>query len=286
MSNHLVESNRLNPVGHGTVSSVAMHSIVTWCEALYGAVSLQVALSSLVAGLCAEAAVIVRTSMKDLRPVRIATCDPASDSRRVRPLTRSFADAFFGTSILRPQPATIWLATAHGDDATGDPSLAEWQADRHMKEFAVLILSTGVNTRDHIELHFRNPLSKDTETTVALMLPDMVRVWTMRKAGLIAQTIINHRSAEQPDFCDARHLNILGVDNPLQLSRAEFRVCLLLSRGLMIQAAGKELSLSEPTIRTHLRNIYGKTHCSSLAELVFRLMEGQKTRPISEARSA
>ena len=275
MNYRSIGSSGLNQPDRLTVSSTAMRSIVTWCEALNGAVSLYEALASLATGLGAEAGVIVRTHMSDQRPVRIATCDLAIDTRRARPLTCSFADGFFGRAILRPQRSTIWQATAHADDATGDPSLAEWQSGRHMKEFVALILSAGANTRDHIELHFRNLLSKDTEATLALMLPDMARVWAGRSTGLITRTIANHRPATKNGFGDIRKVNILGADNPLHLSRAEFRVCLLLSRGLMVQAAGKELSLTEPTIRTHLRNIYSKTQCGSLAELVFRLLEGQ-----------
>ena len=61
--------------GDGTVSPMAMHAVVSWCEALNGAVSLQTALTDLVAGLGAEAGVIVRTQMADQRPVRIALCD-------------------------------------------------------------------------------------------------------------------------------------------------------------------------------------------------------------------
>ena len=253
---------------------MAMHAIVSWCEALSGAVSLQSALTALVAGLGAEAGVIVRTQMTDPRPVRIALCDLARGTP-TRPLQRSFADAYFGPLIYRARAATIWQAQAHADDATGDPSLAEWQAARRMKEFLVLVLSSGPQTRDHIELHFRDALSRPTETTIACMLPDMVRVWASRRVGLITRTIINHRPGAQSDFHSGGRVKILGADNPLRLSRAEFRVCLMLGNGLMVQAVAKELALSEATVRTHLRNIYSKTECNSLAELVFRLMDGR-----------
>ncbi len=282
----MIESSRPGRNEADRVSLIAMHSIVTWCEALSGAVSLQEGLAALVAGLDAEVGVIVRTHMNDLRPVRIATSDLANDAMTARPLCRSFADTYFGSAILRPRHATIWQATAHADDATGDPSLSDWQAVRRMKEFVVLILASGVNTRDHIELHFRNLLCAETKATLASMLPDMARVWTNRRAGLITRTIVNHRNVAQIDAYNAARVSILGADNPLRLSRAEYRVCLLLSRGLMMKAVAKELSLAEPTIRTHLRNIYGKTQCGSLAELVFRLIESKQRSGLPEAKSA
>ena len=65
---------------------------------------------------------------------------------------------------------------------------------------------------------------------------------------------------------------ILGTSNPARLSRAEFRVCLLLSRGLSVKGVTVELGLSEATIRSHLRSIYSKTQTSGLAELVYRIL--------------
>ena len=271
--------------GSGTVSSMGMHAIVSWCEALGGAVSLQTALTDLLVGLGAEAGVIVRTQMADQRPVRIALCDLARGTP-TRPLQRCFADAYFGPLIHRARAATIWQAQAHADDATGDPSLAEWQAARGMKEFLVLVLSSGTQTRDHIELHFREPLSRAIETTISCMLPDMVRVWASRRVGLITRSIINHRSNASSGFNSGSRVKILGAENPLRLSRAEFRVCLLLSNGLMVQAVAKELALSEATVRTHLRNIYSKSECNSLAELVFRLMDSRSVPDMPVSRSA
>jgi DNA-binding NarL/FixJ family response regulator len=66
--------------------------------------------------------------------------------------------------------------------------------------------------------------------------------------------------------------SILGMDNPAGLSRAEFRVCLLLSRGLSVKAVSEDLNLSENTIRSHLRAIYSKTETASLPELIYLIM--------------
>lgn len=271
----LTHMDRASSGLHGTVSSQAMHALVNWCEALNGTISLQEALTELVVGLGAEAGMVVRTQRNDQRSVRIAVCDLARRSP-TRPLQCSFADAFFGPPIFQARAATVWQASVYADDATGDPSLAEWQAARRIKEFVTLILSSGQQTRDHIELHFREFLSPATELTINAVLPDMVRVWASRRVGMITRSIINHR---RNDISNVQHsgarVRILGSDNPRRLSRAEFRVCLMLGNGLLVQAVAKELSLSESTIRTHLRSIYAKTGSSSLAELVFRLMDGK-----------
>lgn len=287
MPRHAQRENGTAPATSAAVSVGAMQAIVTWCEALNGTVPLQTALAELVAGLGAEAGMIVRTQLSDLRPTRIATCDLAGQRHAVRPLQRSFADSFFGPMMLRARPATIWQASVHADDATGDPALAEWQGSRRLNEFVTIVLTAGPQTRDHIELHFRDLMSTPTETTLAAMLPHMVRIWASRRVGLVTRSIINHRAEPVQargsgqrgvGMGGAIAVDLLGPDNPAQLSRAEFRVCFLLARGLMVQAVARELALSEPTIRTHLRNIYAKADCASLAELVFRLMDGRQSQ--------
>jgi DNA-binding CsgD family transcriptional regulator len=68
-----------------------------------------------------------------------------------------------------------------------------------------------------------------------------------------------------------RSTGLLGMENPARLSRAEFRVCLLLGRGLPPEAVARELQLSQATVRSHLHKIYAKTGSTTLADLVQRL---------------
>jgi len=65
---------------------------------------------------------------------------------------------------------------------------------------------------------------------------------------------------------------ILSAENPARLSRAEYRVCLKLSRGRTLESAQCELGVTRATIRTHLRNIYAKTNTSCQSELINRLL--------------
>jgi len=65
---------------------------------------------------------------------------------------------------------------------------------------------------------------------------------------------------------------ILSCDNPARLSRAEFRLCVFLSRGYSNESARRELGISDSTLRTHLRSVYQKTGASSLPELLYQLL--------------
>lgn len=286
MSGKSYVGSRYRQAGNDAAPGSIVRSVISWCEALNGTASLQDALAELIAGVGAEAAMIVRTNMHDLRPVRIAVCDMARDAQMARPLRHSFADSFFGPLMISARTATTWVASAHMDDCSGDPALSEWQTPRHLKEFVVFVLSAGGMNRDHLELHFRDRMSSDAEGKLMALLCDMAGVWARRKSELIGRTIDSPRGLTLHPQRSVARRHVLSTENPAQLSRAEFRVCLLLGRGLLVQAVGKELDLSEPTIRTHLRNIYAKTDCTCLAELVFRLMDGKPPSDQTEARYA
>ena len=114
------------------------------------------------------------------------------------------------------------------------------------------------------------------------MLPTLVRAWSGRKRGLVTQVQMDERIQRARANAEAQKIKpeeaILGVSNPANLSRAEFRVCLLLSRGLSVKGVTDELGLSEATVRSHLRSIYAKTDTSGLPELVYRLLSGGQER--------
>ncbi len=203
------------------------------------------------------------------------------------PLKTTFADGHFGPHLTRPRTASVWLGSAHAGESGANPApaLGEWQAARRMKEFVVLVLSGGPTTRDHIELHFHEPLSLDVQASLGAVVPTMARTWAARQVGLITRTVINKRLS-----CDLGRSTamtaLLSISNPARLSRAEFRVCLLLSRGLSTLGVSAELSLSEATVRSHLRNIYAKTETSGLPELVFMLLGARRPPNEVEARWA
>ncbi|MEE9427825.1 MAG: helix-turn-helix transcriptional regulator [Paracoccaceae bacterium] len=262
-------------------------AITSWCEALYGSISLETALTNLVRGLGAEAGTLVRTHMNERHPIRIATYD-AMKNVAVRPLDCSFADIFFCRHMENPKPATIWLGSNFAEYAVDplDVTFENWQDSRKLKEFAVLILAAGPVTRDHIELHFRSPLASGNLATLGTILPAVSRTWATRQVGLITRTVINHSETFQEQLPNQGKVSLLANGNPANLSRAEFRVCLLLSRGLSISNTVIELGVTESTVRTHLRNIYAKSGTQNIAELIFCLIAPQKTESTQEIQCA
>lgn len=259
--------------GHDPAFSGLFDVIADWVEAMHGHMPLADALERLICGLGAEAGMVVRTHLNDMRPVRVHMCDPRG-ARCGNALNTSFADGCFGSAILRPRPATVWVSSAHMLSAggSGHAPLDEWQAARGLYEFMVLVLSGGPATRDHIELHFRKTPTPTLQAALGVVLPTMARAWASRRVGLITNLTSVQRAIDRGSANGDGGLPVLSIANPHRLSRAEFRVCLLFSRGLSAAGVADELSLSEATIRSHLRSIYAKTGTSSLAELVFLLL--------------
>ena len=60
------------------------------------------------------------------------------------------------------------------------------------------------------------------------------------------------------------------------MSDREREISDLVSRGLTNQQIGKNLDISEPTVKTHLRNIYSKTDIHDRANLAIRVLNSDK----------
>ena len=61
------------------------------------------------------------------------------------------------------------------------------------------------------------------------------------------------------------------------LSSREGEVSDLVSRGFTNGQIGEKLNISEPTVKTHLRNIYSKTDIHDRANLAIRVLNSDKT---------
>jgi len=262
--------------------------IASWSEVLHGGGSLPTAFSELVHVLGAEAGAIVRRVPGGAFARVIALCDDKGE-RAGRPLRGSLATNLFGSYLEGAKPATVWLASEHADesDATAPAQLVAWQSARGCREMAVLVLTNGPAAHDHIELHFAQALDPAGMARIAAVLPTLVRTWNRRSAGLVSMQLADKQAVrESSPSLVASGVPLLSMGNPARLSRAEFRICLLLSRGLSVKGLLAELGLSEATVRSHLRSIYAKTGARSLAELVFRLMESRVDEASPSLRSA
>ncbi len=255
-----------------------LDGIAGWCGGLHGSMPLQDALSSLAYGFDAQCSVLSRQLNSEDRARTVALFDYYSSLPDLARLGRSLAKDVLGYFYGQARGSTIWFLS----DVLDDPNwrttktLAHWRLDRDMREIVVMVLASNQQQTDYVEFHFGRSLERSEKLEFESLLPTIVRSWTGRKTGLVTKTRMDERLVRARNVVQADKLKwdapILGMSNPAGLSRAEFRVCLLLSRGLSVKGVTDELGLTEATVRTHLRSIYAKTDTSSMAELLYRIL--------------
>lgn|GEM_PF-1143773 len=263
-----------------------LDGIAAWCGGLHGSMSLSEALESLAKGFGAEAAAISRHSKNEENPRTVALYDAQSDNVDVPELKRAFCRDVMGYMYPKTKSATVWFLGDLLDDPSWEPTqtLTNWRLSREMGEIVAISLTGNQQLHDYIEFHFSEPLAHSERLEIETLVPTIVRSWTGRKTGLVTQSRMDDRIVAARAAAKSQKVQwdapILGMSNPARLSRAEFRVCLLLSRGLSVKGVTEELSLSEATVRTHLRSIYSKTETSGIAELLYRILSsGTETAP-------
>lgn len=245
-----------------------------WCECLHGCAPFREALEAITIAIGAEAAAVCRVSSADR--VRSGSlfydCRPAGAG--VKRLAQSFAHAVLGTYVDKAKPGMIWYKSMSGHFE--DPALENFHQSRGLTDLAVIPLTSGNGATDVLEFHFARQPGPMQQALLNMIAGTFVRTWSNRAPGLYMEACLNNRRARAAAAPDAL---LLSMENPAQLSRAEYRVCVLLSKGQTAKRVVRQLGISNSTLRTHLRNIYAKTGAGNMSELVYRLVSMEGTAP-------
>jgi DNA-binding CsgD family transcriptional regulator len=244
-----------------------VEAIAVWCEALHGRQPLLTALGRMAAGLGARAACISRHSKGSTLPAKALLFNGARSGRTGDQLLRSYAGCVLGRYVDRPKVASVWLSSMAEEH--GDPALSTFQQRARIAETVVITLAVEEKWVDYLEFHFGTPVAGSTQAMMNMLADTLSRTWLRRNPGLFSENLLVRNAASRAK--DLRE-PVLSPANPARLSRAEFRVCLLLSRGLNTKAVCAELEIGAATLKAHLRNIFAKTKTTCLAELIFQLL--------------
>lgn len=281
MRNQLQSSGQ--PITGRRTDLTMVEAVAAWCEGLQGNCAMRNALAKIAESMGADAIALTRASRENSSGSRSIFLDISTTNASIAPLSHSFARGVLGSYFEKPRTGTVWLSTMQENEIS--PQLEQFQRQRRLGELAVIPLETDQKHIDFLELHFRAKFGPEEQAMMNMILPTLVQTWAKRAVGLFSGVVLQARQTA------ARHTmtySILSPENPARLSRAEFRICLLLSRGLLRDAIQEELSISTSTFRTHLRNIYEKTQTTNLAELVYDLVnnEPKNDDPKSSAQVA
>lgn len=259
-----------------------LDGIAAWCGGLHGSMSLQEALSALADGLGARTAAISRhyhRSERAPRAVALFDCESNNSDTPIL-LKRALCQDVLGYLFAKARAATIWFESDLSDDPAWHPTevLKNWKLVREIDEVVVISLATSHQHNDFIEFHFSRELTRAERLELETLVQTIVRSWNGRTPGLVTQATVDERFMRARREKEAMQWDVplLSMANPAGLSRAEFRVCVLISHGLSIKGICDELNLAENTVRSHLRAIYGKTGASGMAELLYRILSSGK----------
>ncbi len=242
-------------------------AIASWCEFLHNKAQSIETLRRIAEALDAEAVALSRVLRYSGGDRNIIAYDSMTNRHRALALERSFARAVLGSYVEKPKSGSIWLKSMLEDEV--DPVLTEFHKKRGLAELVVVSLEVSEKAVDFVEIHFAHKLRFDDHAVLNLAAQTLARTWRNRSQGIFTELLLKRRERHAAMPVE---LPILSSENPARLSRAEYRVCLMLSHGKTIENTTKELGISMATIRTHLKNIYAKTETSCHSELLYQLL--------------
>lgn len=260
-----------------------LDGVAGWCGGLHGAMSLDNALKSLAVGLEADAAALSRHYHRnEAKPRTVVLYDRVEREVTIR---RAYCQDVLDYLFTFTRVGAAWFLSDLLDDPGWHAAegLEKWRSQRGIAEIVVMPLAQSVQQSDLIEFHFARPLPATERSEIEALVPTILRSWAGRKPGLVTGAAVDERlQARARSPRPAWDVPLLGMSNPAGLSRAEFRVCLLVSRGLSVRGISEELGLSDNTVRSHLRAIYAKTDTSSMAELLYRILSSSQEEALPE----
>jgi DNA-binding CsgD family transcriptional regulator len=252
-------------------------AIAEWCSALHGKTPLARGLQLVGTGIDAEAVAIVRYTRSGGSDGRPLSWDRAPAQVRGGRVDRGYARSLLGSYFDAARPGTLWFRSML-DEVAQD--LKDFQSARVMRELVVVPLEATDRFVDTVEIHFAEKLRSFQHHLLNSLAPVLSQTWKSRAPGLFTEAVLL-RAEHKRDMISGGP--VLSSENPARLSRAEYRVGLMLSRGMTVDEAKVTLNIRDSTLRTHLASLYAKTNAANLSELVFILVSAA---PLEERRRA
>ncbi len=239
--------------------------IAMWCQCLSGLHTIRHGLVELATGFGAEVARLVRIDSEGGRSVRSIQSVVGSG---LHIDDRPLSDKVVGAYISHAKVGSVWFASFAADESTS--AIERINRQSGLAETAVFVISQDKKWTHLLELGFRNRFTTAKARAITALAGTLAQTWAARSPGLFTSALLQNRPAK-PNRAFAAP--ILSDSNPARLSRAEFRLCLLLSDGLSLERVQEELNIKAATLRSHLRQIRAKTDVSNTNELVHSLLQ-------------
>jgi DNA-binding CsgD family transcriptional regulator len=255
------------------------NAVAAWCQGLQGKCPLPTLLDDLIESLNARSVRLSRQPRAACAPARALSAGVAAGL----PAARSLAQGGSGQRAAPLRPALVWFTSTSETGAASTPTTFSWP--RPSADAAVVVLAVEQDWADCIEIRFAAPIGRTAQAHLIVLANRLSASWTKHGAQLLSKAL-RAGQAELPSrsrAIGAPDEPILCLANPARLTRAEFRLCVLLSQGFDAEGARAELAISRSMLRTHLRSVFAKTGTSSLGELLPHLQASPQGQPAPSA---
>lgn len=242
-------------------------AIACWYECLHGKSTLHRALGMISEAIHAEAIVLARVPRRTGGSGRLVAHDTLNKPNQAPAIGKSFARTLLGPYLEKSKPGSAWFSSLISDQP--EPSLEQFQRRRRLAELVIIPLAMDEKHIDLLEIHFPSKPGSSARIMINHVAEIFAQSWRNRAPGTFTNTQLRFSKIKTNEVSG---VPILSMENPARLSRAEFRVCVMLSKGKSVSRAQEELAISSSTVRAHLRNIYDKTGVESLSELLYQLI--------------
>ena len=259
-------------------------TFVKWCQ---GRIDIQENLANLATCFGAEVVGISRWDAMN-ENLRLAGTTDGRQSFIQPRFSPGFANVACGSYIDSIKPGSaLFLSEALDSKGVSDARLEQWLFKRGIKEIAVICLGADGQSRDLIELHFTAVSDKTLDYIHTVLAPTFAEVFAGRKQGLMLEALLRNANKGPRLVSSGRSADILSLSNPVNLTRAEWKICALIANGLSRDGIAKELAVQPCTVRTHLRNIYSKCGYDRFHELALHLVSrSERSHLASQTQAA
>lgn len=253
------------------VSNLWMDALLKFVSWSQGKTPLQPALEGLALYFGAEVVCLSRRERANDSMRHVLAVDIASETGFPN-LLNGFAKDVLGETLDKLKPGTaVSVSEVHPEAMVQNAELARWSRKRRINEIVVFCIGSRQGTREIIEFHFSKSAPYLSDVDAAHCAEMLAKVFKGRREGLVEQLILGRALKRKKHMRRNFGNAILSPENPAKLTRAEWRLCVLVANGMSREGAAKALSVTPNTIRSHLRNIYSKTERETYHELALHL---------------
>lgn len=248
----------------------SLKTVMEWTRALSGNAPIPVVLNQLMHFANADAALIARTSKKELKLKHLARCY-VHEGKIWPSQPQTKVEVVLGDSILSARAGSIWRLSEMILSCNESISQNRENTLKEFSEIIVIPLESSKKQLDHLELQYRHAPSRDDLDFLSFLASTLAFGWSKRTPGVVSSQSDQTRSRRRREIREMGMVPILDARNPAALSRSEFRICAMMKEGMTVKTISESLSVCQTTVRSHLSSIFSKTGASSQIELLHLL---------------